>query len=1418
MAASAQIVGEAGIIIKPVTDGFERTLQSVLNRAGGTAFQIPVTIGTKAFEEGLAIVKGQAESGVVIPVGAATTSAEDAIGAAKGSAESGVVIPVTAGTAAAEAGVGTVVGQVEAGATLPVGADITSAQADVQSLYAQAQSGVNVPVSVGEGGGQNGASSLGAFGTALQGVASVAQQYGLRIAAGLGVTYGLGQAVSQVRSSVFGFNQQLEQASIGFETMLGSADAAKKKIEEFKVFARQTPFEFGDILTSSQRLLSFGFEAEKIIPILTQVGDASAALGQGSDGINRIVRALGQMKAKGKASGEELLQLSEIGISGMRYIAEETGKTTAELQKLQQKGLLSADVAIESILKGLEKDFGGQMARQAQTFQGAMSNVRDAINQVLAAIGAPLYKVIANIGLQLGNLLSVLSKAFGESGFRGLFGALTDAAGPMQAAVGSILDNLYKLGVAAQATTSAIVAGIKPVVLAFGGAFVTALRGALNVITPVQQAIAKLKPLVTALAAALTAVFIAKKIPLIGQLFLLTKQSTAAAAAATKEAAARKAAAVAAAQDAAATDVDAAAKQRLLVTIRASIAANKAAIIAQRQTQIAAATDAARQQVLLSKLNVGGVPLGAGGPVPIPPAIGNANAGMRAFGQTAQQGFAKAGASLKKFATAFKGEILLAVGVASFMLTKNFLNKIDEAQRKVGELAVSESTNKASKAFNTGLSFDDKSLGSGGRISKYLALQQELNDAMQQAAPTAASSEGVGGFFRRAAGAINELGFAAGRAIPFTDALAGSQDKWLAKTNAARAKVDALKKALAEMQKEFLSQTKGWKTLAKVIEDTGKSIEYLGAKKVTGADQVANTEAVRKELAASVAARDFGSGAKGKAAREKAFEAASETAKVLGQYDLPSLTTALQAAGLTMDDISTMSLPELKKKLEEAAAATDAAKAAQLGLSESLVETANRIKAAQKQAGEFGEIIYAQSNFWLAGVKATSEYANALDELDKRSQFTASALQGVTSAAQAQVESTYAQAYAATTAANAGKVASEQVDATATATAFASAKQDELRNAFLKTADAAGYTTAEATTLANALFGIPNNINIDVLFAVNKASYEAAIAAVAAVNQQTAEQYLAANFPNGIPEGSVSRDPFNLNPMPDQLTTAEKLRQAELARLFKIAADAAAVLKAAQDAQAAATGTQQKAQADAAVLVAKERKNEADKAKKDAEKKKAKDDAEAKAKKAAEEARRAQEERVRKFLEAVKRLQEGTIAMKQSFAAIVTTLQQRRNELMGNLRERTQSETGVSVTRLIKNTQERTRLLAESQRGLAALQSRGLSPDAVRALGISGSAEQAKLIRRLLRASPDELRKLSKSVGTLSETAQQAAYREQGTIIAEEIKKALEAWVEAGGKAGLSVGTIQTIIRDSKGDPAKIAAGISSRLGGVAKR
>lgn len=185
-----------------------------------------------------------------------------------------------------------------------------------------------------------------------------------------------------------------EQTQIAFATMLKSADKADKFMKEASDFANKTPFEFPELINSSKLLLAFGFDAKDVLNTLSTIGDAASGLGAGSEGIDRITRALGQMKAKGRVQAEELLQLQEMGIPANQILQEELGLTANQVANIGKEGIESGK-AIDALLRGMDKRYGGMMQNQSKTAKGMISTLSDTFkNGLLRPWGQGLWEGI----------------------------------------------------------------------------------------------------------------------------------------------------------------------------------------------------------------------------------------------------------------------------------------------------------------------------------------------------------------------------------------------------------------------------------------------------------------------------------------------------------------------------------------------------------------------------------------------------------------------------------------------------------------------------------------------------------------------------------------------------------------------------------------------------------------------------------------------------------------------------------------------------------------------------------------------------------------------------------------------------------------------------------------------------------------
>lgn len=220
--------------------------------------------------------------------------------------------------------------------------------------------------------------------------------------------------------TMVGYNARMEQARIGFTSLLGSADAAAVFVGQLQDFAAKTPFEFPQLQDAAKKFLAFGFAAKDVIPSLTAVGDAVAALGGGTETVDRVVMALGQIKSKGRVQGEELLQLAEAGIPAYQILADKLKLTGQEVANIGEKGI-SAEIAIKALTEGMNERFGGMMAAQSQSFTGLMSTIKDNLSMLAGGLGEGLFAQMKAGLVSVTEVATKMVDSFRAGGFQQVF-------------------------------------------------------------------------------------------------------------------------------------------------------------------------------------------------------------------------------------------------------------------------------------------------------------------------------------------------------------------------------------------------------------------------------------------------------------------------------------------------------------------------------------------------------------------------------------------------------------------------------------------------------------------------------------------------------------------------------------------------------------------------------------------------------------------------------------------------------------------------------------------------------------------------------------------------------------------------------------------------------------------------------------
>lgn len=409
-----RITGSVTSLMSRVTGLAAAGSRSLLN----TVASLPTALRTGA---------ALAQASVGVAVGAVTS-----IGTAAGSAIMGALSSVSSGLPTIGRGISSFV----SGAAGMIGGIMSSVGGAVSGAVSSAASGISRAVgSIGSGISRGLGGVLGAITSPLGLIAGVATSAAV-----------LTGAVAQPLMLA----SNLEQAQIGFSTFIQREQAARGNmidfaqstgmantyLEKLRDFANYTPYEFPQVQQAARNFMAVGVSSEAILPLLTAMGNATSGLGLSGEALERFSLSLMQMRARGRVTGEELREMSRLGVPALEILTEgwkklhpEIVQNTSDMQRAIEAGIVPARTSMMILEEGLNKMFPNMMERQSHTLQGLGSTIQDVFNnRILLSWGQGLASAVQPRLETLVGWLNTNDKTIRqwENGLRSLSGSFGD--------------------------------------------------------------------------------------------------------------------------------------------------------------------------------------------------------------------------------------------------------------------------------------------------------------------------------------------------------------------------------------------------------------------------------------------------------------------------------------------------------------------------------------------------------------------------------------------------------------------------------------------------------------------------------------------------------------------------------------------------------------------------------------------------------------------------------------------------------------------------------------------------------------------------------------------------------------------------------------------------------------------------------
>lgn len=230
------------------------------------------------------------------------------------------------------------------------------------------------------------------------------------------------EAGKQVVSTGVQYNAQLEQYQTALTNMLGSEAEAVALLDEIKQDAAKTPFDTAGLVKANELLISTGIDAESSRRTILALGDAVSATGGGNEELSRMAQNLQQIQNAGKATSADIKQFAYAGIDVYGILADYTGKTAEEVQKMTVTYDLLSNALISAADEGGR--YFNSMNTQSETLNGQWSTLKDNATQLAGLMTGELTDGIKVVIGNMNDLTVAASEAYDTGGWLGLADAI----------------------------------------------------------------------------------------------------------------------------------------------------------------------------------------------------------------------------------------------------------------------------------------------------------------------------------------------------------------------------------------------------------------------------------------------------------------------------------------------------------------------------------------------------------------------------------------------------------------------------------------------------------------------------------------------------------------------------------------------------------------------------------------------------------------------------------------------------------------------------------------------------------------------------------------------------------------------------------------------------------------------------------
>ncbi|HEX3340613.1 MAG TPA: tape measure protein [Pseudolabrys sp.] len=202
-----------------------------------------------------------------------------------------------------------------------------------------------------------------------------------------------GLGLTRMLAGVIQTASEYSRARQAITLFAGSAEEARKVIEQVRIIAAQSPFHFRELQETARELLAFGMNAKQVPTVIRAITDQVAAMGGTIEDVNSIVTLFGRIMEKNVVGAMDIMRkLPAEGVPVMKAFQAELEKSLkipiakGDVQQAIKEGLFEPMQTIRVLTENMGRTGFGKMLDDASL---AFKNLGDAAESAFAELFGP---------------------------------------------------------------------------------------------------------------------------------------------------------------------------------------------------------------------------------------------------------------------------------------------------------------------------------------------------------------------------------------------------------------------------------------------------------------------------------------------------------------------------------------------------------------------------------------------------------------------------------------------------------------------------------------------------------------------------------------------------------------------------------------------------------------------------------------------------------------------------------------------------------------------------------------------------------------------------------------------------------------------------------------------------------------------